>query len=194
MITGAHIEVGIDGQRVQGEITGVGPEYIRVEITSPYAGMQTSLHIPMLARAQATYTDANGLSEHGIETAEGILGELFRNLRYFFEHEGALRQAYETMRHSLQEAERPFLARQVALDEEKMRLRHRVRSGEIDPATYQRLYTPVRKAIKLLDFERRQLADAFAERYLGDHLPEIPKEMLLGLLGGTVLPSRPEQP
>lgn len=157
-----------DGQRIEGRIILLRHRDIEVEITSPYQGMSHGQHIPLLAGASGPgrlYTlaedDPQSITETGWQTARYLLSVIYRDIKSVEGHEQELLAAIQRIRAEQEAAnaeERPpDVLDPDAFRAERLKLRARFRSGELDQRQFGREMQALharRRAFKKWIFER----------------------------------------
>jgi hypothetical protein len=74
---GRPIQISVNGETVEGKITYLRFNDIRVEITSPFADVSKALHIAYFALPYFQYARNDSLTPHGRQTAEQLLKEIY---------------------------------------------------------------------------------------------------------------------
>lgn len=187
MIEGTHVTITIEGKPVEGEVTSLEEGDLWVEITSPYTGLQTSTHIPALARGHLSFAGPDGrINDHGTRRAEKLLEELYRFLLYLDENRTVLEQRYAEMTERARSLADTYLSDE-RFAEEKRKLKKQLKAGEIDNKTYQKELTPLRESNEQLEAERYLLWDEFVEANFSDGIPLIPQNLGAGAFDGRSL-------
>jgi hypothetical protein len=87
----------IDGNKVKGYIKFLSSSDISVEITYPFTGISSGIHIPYFAMVNETYHFLKDgmITESGSSNANWLLEELYKYCSYFRKNKKSLKSFYE---------------------------------------------------------------------------------------------------
>jgi len=147
------VPVSIECPPLHGEITYLACNDISVKLISPYSGVSSGLHIPYFAMHYAVMNDkcfANpdgNVSEHGWETAEHLLKDLYDCCVLFHRHRDEIEKEYALFQKSVKALDKNFLSDEL-YREKKRELRRQLRANEIDLKNYEKTLWELRKQNK----------------------------------------------
>ncbi|MEJ2727374.1 MAG: hypothetical protein P8185_02495 [Deltaproteobacteria bacterium] len=141
------IQITIDGQKVEGEITYRCASDISVKITKPYQDVSRGLHIPYFARPHASFD-----SDLGDKTARDLLKSIYHLCKFTFENLGSLIAQYLEIKKRIKHLEAKHVSEWV-FKSKRIKLRKLLKSGEIDNIEYQKQLTRIKKAYE--EFESK---------------------------------------
>ena len=170
------IQIKIDGQKVEGEITYRCASEITVKITKPYQDVSRGLHIPYFARLHATFD-----SDFGDKTAKNLLGSIYRICTFTFENFDSLSAQYLQIKKRIKHLEARNISEWV-FKSKRLKLRKLLRSGKIDNIEYQQQLTGIRKAYEEFELKKNQIWYGFFEEYFPMIVPVNTKDDILRII------------
>lgn len=168
------ISINIDGVTVIGLYEKSRCE-LDVYITGPFHWLTGGSHIPYFARGKFNFE-----GEYGDSRAKDILAKLYRLGCFLRDHLEDLQAEYIKIKEIQTALGQGVRASDFSHD--KAELRCRLRSGEMDPVTYQKLYTTLRKARDASAQEIRQTEDIFFKQFFPMNIPYDTRTQVLEIL------------
>jgi hypothetical protein len=163
----------IDGIEVRGVITAWCISDISVEITHPFGGLCTGVH--MMAQALGFQ---NYLGDSGLLRAKGLLHELYALGRKVAQRAPALRDGLATYDNQCADID----ARRRAIQTERISVKAAFRSGEITQSVYQGTRKRLENETFELDARQRALQDEHLFSRLPADIPIADRERLIACI------------
>jgi hypothetical protein len=151
------VELTINGQEVEGEITHRSATDIDVEITQPYQGISTGLHIPYAARPFKSFE-----TELGDTIAKDLLKEIYSICTFISTNLDSLTEEYLQVKKRIKYLEAKSVSEWV-FKSKRFQLRKLLRSGQIDNIEYQKRLTPLTKEYRKLRLKIYPIWSRFIE-------------------------------
>lgn len=177
-MAGEKISIMSGEVTVEGRITYRSGGDICVEITKPYQGLSTGLHIPYFGRPFHSFD-----GEYGDECAKELLTELYEIALHVESNMDSLRIALR----EAQEGKAYLTDASMNLDaflERKRELKQRLNAGEIDNRQFQKAVGELRREQKAIELQAHVNLDAFFEKHLPMVLPVDLQRQVLTMIEG----------
>jgi len=171
---GKIVQTNVEGVVVEGRMRKSCGD-LDVTITRPFHWLSGGSHIMALARGRISFD-----GEYGDACAKEILNDLY--------HLGCfVRDHMKMLQWECRQVSKRGVARMLELNlsdfsDDKAALRKRLRSGEIDNKTYQRLFTELLKKKEDCSQERRRAEDQFFEKQFPMVVPRGTRKQVLDIL------------
>ena len=159
------IQIIVDGQRVEGEITHRSASDINVKITRPYPDVSRGLHIPYFATSQKCFD-----SDFGDKTAKDLLESIYRLCTFTFENLDSLTAQYLKIRKRIKYLEAKHVSEWV-FKSRRLKLRRLLKREKIDCIEYQKRLAPLRKAYKKFELKKALVWSRFFEEFFPMIIP-----------------------
>jgi hypothetical protein len=159
------IQITIDGQKVEGEITYRCASDICVKITKPYQDVSRGLHIPYFARPHASFD-----ADYGDKTATDLLESIYHLCKFTFENLDSLTDQYLKIKKRIKHLEARNISEWV-FKSKRIKLRKLLKSGEIDNIEYQKQLTGIRKAYEEFESKKDTIWHGFFHEYFPMTVP-----------------------
>jgi hypothetical protein len=175
-----RIQIMIDGQKVEGEITHRSASDIHVKITRPYQNVSRGLHIAYFAGSHKRFD-----SDLGDKIARDLLESIYHLCHFVFENMGSLTDEYLKFKKRIKFLE----ARRVSefvFKSKRLQLRKMLRSGKIDNIEYQRRLTPIKKEYERFELKKALAWSRFFEEYFPMIVPARTKKDILKIIEGNI--------
>jgi hypothetical protein len=168
------VSIQVDGVTVEG-LANITPYDLDVHICTPFNYLTGGSSITGYARAHYSFNDG-----YGVKRSRQILVSLYKVGIFLTDNMESLQGAYAE---SLQKIS--LLSEKLnisSFSEDKAVLKKRLRSGDIDNVTYQRLFTPLRKNKKQYEVDEYLITDEFFEDNFPDIVPVGTQEQVIQII------------
>ena len=167
------IQITVDGQKVEGEITYRCASDICVKITKPYQDVSRGLHIPYSSRPHASFD-----SDLGDKIAKDLLESIYHICKLTFENLDSLTAQYLQIEKRIKHLEARNISEWV-FKSKRLQLRKLLRSGKINNIEYQKRLTAIRKAYKKFESKKIMIWDGFFHEYFPMTVPAGTRDEIL---------------
>jgi len=177
------IQMTIDRQKIEGEITHRSASDITVLITKPYKDVSRGLHIPYFARCHHSFD-----TEPVDETAKDLLKSIYYLCKYISDNFDSLIAQYLQIKKTLELLEVENISEKV-FKSKRIELRKLLRSKQIDNVQYQKRLIAIRKEYEQLETRKSLIWSEFFEEYFPMIVPVGTRDDVLRVLGNNIRPA-----
>jgi hypothetical protein len=170
------IQITVDGQKVEGEITYRCASDITVKITKPYQDVSRGLHIPYFASSHSRFD-----SDFGDKAAKGLLENIYHLCTFTFGNLDSITGQYLKIQKRIKYLEARNISEWV-FKSKRLKLRKMLRSGEIDNIEYQKQLTGIRKAYEEFELKKNQIWHGFFDEYFPMIVPITTRDDILRII------------